>query len=384
MLTLKNLLDLEEFNNFEIIAGAKGIHKQIASGNILDFEFTSNLNEDDILFDPNSVVLSSLLFAKDDPSLLTKAVKKLITSDVTCLAFKNVFYDSLPTEVIDIANRCDFPIVKFAHKDAYFEDIIFAIISRIKKETKAEIIESYLNNIINNEKSKEEVSKLTKSIKPGLNGPLQVAIIELNSLRDAQNFSMKAYPEDRLEDKCIWGNYDKDFILIMTQATSAKQFRAMLESICISCSLSIDSHHIGISNIHTGIEDIRDAIIQAKNAKLVAKIEKENIKYFDAIGDWSLIIEIANTKYAKKYLNDFMHDLLELNNSENEIIDTAINYILHKGDISKVAETMYCHKNTIRYRIKKISEITKSSESQMELYENISLPVKLYLIKQNA
>ncbi len=211
-----------------------------------------------------------------------------------------------------------------------------------------------------------------------------MAVIELDNINDAQKCSINALPTDRLEEKCLWGHYDKEFIVIMTQATSAKQFKTMLESICISCSLTLANYTYGISNIHSGIEHIREAILQARSAKLVAKIEKENCRDFSSIANWSLIINIANSKHSKKYLDDFMKDLIEINNSENEIIETAINYVLYKGDISKVAEAMYCHKNTIRYRIKKIGETINSNDSQMDLYENISLPIKIHLIRQNT
>ena len=69
--TLRDALDLEILKGFKVVAGKNGLSKTITSTEILDFEFVlEGQNYREKVFDGDSLVVSSLLFAKDDPSLI--------------------------------------------------------------------------------------------------------------------------------------------------------------------------------------------------------------------------------------------------------------------------------------------------------------------------
>ena len=98
-LTVRDLLDLNIMKNFRLIAGEGGLGRPI-SGNgveVLDFEFVQGVGlHRDRLFEGESLAISSLLFAKDDPSQILDAVMRLYTMKVSGLAYKNVFIKKLP------------------------------------------------------------------------------------------------------------------------------------------------------------------------------------------------------------------------------------------------------------------------------------------------
>ena len=85
--TIKDLLNLEIMQNFKIVAGEKGLNRAVTATEILDFEFMQEGEEYRAnSFEGNSLVLSSLLFAKDDPALVLVTIKKLISQNVQVLA----------------------------------------------------------------------------------------------------------------------------------------------------------------------------------------------------------------------------------------------------------------------------------------------------------
>lgn len=59
---------------------------------------------------------------------------------------------------------------------------------------------------------------------------------------------------------------------------------------------------------------------------------------------------------------------------------TAIEYVLAKGDAVKTAERLFCHKNTIRYRIGKLQEKLDPDSNEKEFYQNLAIAVKIYLL----
>lgn len=70
-----------------------------------------------------------------------------------------------------------------------------------------------------------------------------------------------------------------------------------------------------------------------------------------------------------------------LNNNE-DLLSTACTYIKSRGDLDKTAEALYCHKNTIRYRLNKIHELLDPNSNEKEFNENLSIAIRIYLFSQ--
>ena len=74
--TIKDVLELDIMKGFKVVAGENGLSETINSTEILDFEFLQEGAEyrKEKIFEGESIVLSSLLFAKDQPELVLDAV----------------------------------------------------------------------------------------------------------------------------------------------------------------------------------------------------------------------------------------------------------------------------------------------------------------------
>ena len=83
MIRLKELLELPIFQNFRLVAGLTGLSREVRNVDILEYEWMSR-NFD--VFHPDDLVLTSLFFAKDDPSLIQKSFEKLAARAVTAIA----------------------------------------------------------------------------------------------------------------------------------------------------------------------------------------------------------------------------------------------------------------------------------------------------------
>jgi len=63
-----------------------------------------------------------------------------------------------------------------------------------------------------------------------------------------------------------------------------------------------------------------------------------------------------------------------------ELFDTAVKYIENDGKINETANALFLHKNTIRYRIKKIKELLNMEDYEGKFYEQLSIAIKLHKI----
>ena len=108
-ITILEAMKLPTLKDFELIAGYRGLDREIQRASILDYEYEKSLSDKPIqtYFEKEDFVISSLIYAKDDPSLILESVKGLVSDGVSGLAVKNIYYDVLPEEVIKYANQMD-------------------------------------------------------------------------------------------------------------------------------------------------------------------------------------------------------------------------------------------------------------------------------------
>ena len=58
------------------------------------------------------------------------------------------------------------------------------------------------------------------------------------------------------------------------------------------------------------------------------------------------------------YMIDYFKPLYGKKDSNSqELFNTAINYVLSGGDLDISANMLFCHKNTVRYRVSKLQEL---------------------------
>lgn len=98
---ISELLQQPTFSSFRIVAGVNGLNRNVSKVNILDFEYDDlqdSESERFNLFEKETFVLTSLLFAKDHPELILESVKLLIRDGASALAIKEIYYHDLPSD----------------------------------------------------------------------------------------------------------------------------------------------------------------------------------------------------------------------------------------------------------------------------------------------
>lgn len=381
--TVKDLLSLDIMKDFKVVAGEKGLSKTIAATEILDFEFVQEGEAYRArIFEGNSIVLSSLLFAKDKPELIFEAIKKLVSLNVHAFAYKPVFFRELPKEAIEYAERMDFPILEFG-RDEFFEEIIFSIRGLIEKDDALGYIEPLLMEMVSREFSKEEAEAARDRINPLLR-PVVVALsLKVKGIEAAQVMDIlrRSKPSERLRSKTFVGRLgDKFLILLSNDEYSASRFRAIFDDVMIAYGLAGKEFVAGVSQTRNLDDSFDKTIREAFWAEKVAQLERKNVKFYKDMGIYKLIVTHINAKGTSEYMRDYLSPIFEEEEKEGELLQTAIEYVLARGDMIKTAERLFCHKNTIRYRIGKLQEKLDPDANEKEFYQNLAAAIKIYLL----
>ena len=63
-------------------------------------------------------------------------------------------------------------------------------------------------------------------------------------------------------------------------------------------------------------------------------------------------------------------------------LDVYKRQTLCRGDLDKTAKALYCHKNTVRYRLSKMHQLLAKKSNEKEFNENLSIAIKIYMLNE--
>ena len=382
-LTVKDLFDIPILKNFKLLAGAGGLDRPVVKTDILDFEFIegANMSRKDIL-DENSLVITSLLFAKDDHSLILDALKRMYELNVSCMAYKPVLVDELPQEAIDFADAHNFPIMRFGG-DEFFEDIIFEVGRTLSESDDIRALEKDLSKILDQELTAKEELKISKKINLNFKKYIKVIAIKDFSCSDEDKIVAlvkKMSSMKKINKKAALCKFRDEYFAFLSQdIADENRFRALMADIFVTLGIEQDKLCCGASSIHVATEDFGRAVREAFWSCNVAKLEKAPLRNYKDIGIYRLIVPEIHSKNVRNYMDEYLAPLCE---GKEELLDTACAYILSRGDLDETSAKMFCHKNTIRYRLAKLHEVLDPNSNDKEFHENLSIAIRIYMMTQ--
>ena len=348
---------------------------------ILDFEFVQGVGLDrDRVFEGESMAISSLLFAKDNPMLILDTVMRLYGLKVSCLAYKPVFIRQLPQEVINFANANDFPILEFGG-DEFFEDVVLQVRNELNRGSDMQEIENDLEKVLDNELSQKEELKFIRRINSNLKKYVR-AVAVWDETRDADGVEAlvrRHLDSDRLRKKTAMCKFRQGYFIILSQEEEdERRFAALLEDLILQLGLDRSQVKMGFSRIQNLEEDIGKAIRESFWACIVAGIEKESQCRYEEMGIYRFIVPEIHSPSMRAYMEEYLKPILT--EEHRELFHTAKAYILCCGDVMETAEQLFCHKNTVRYRLTKIQEMLDPAANDKAFYESLSIAVRIYLL----
>lgn len=391
-ITILEAMKLPTLKDFELIAGYRGLDREIQRASILDYEYEKSLSDKPIqtYFEKEDFVISSLIYAKDDPSLILESVKGLVSDGVSGLAVKNIYYDVLPEEVIKYANQMDFPIFIFDKKGSYYEDIVTEIYDKNKEKNSISYQEAKIGILLKEDMDKSSVKNMAKDFNISFKENMfsiclkPKKYIDENSLTNIINILNRDLGASHVAYR-----YHGIIFIICTYEESHKEnksteFSRLVRLMIYSLFLDLNDYYIGISNFHKYIDELNFALKESMYAMRTASIEGENIRYYYEIGVYKLLMPSYSEGYMINFYSDTIGKIKHYDQKYNsELLQTATVYVKLGGNIKNTAKSINLHENTVRYRINKIKEIFNTTNSEFEFYEELALGIKLHLIHQN-
>lgn len=375
-ITVNEILKLEIFKNFKIVAGAKGLTNEVMKIGILDYE-TDELIEKN--FNKGDFAITTLVVIKDDINELYELVQRMISVGVCGLGIKNIYFNEIPRNVIELAENNAFPIMIYS--EAFFEDIVTSVTDFIKEKGEIDAISLKIDNILYSNLDSVFIKKIAYEINGNFREKNMVAYckrVDGKKIIDAQDY--KSIHENKPLNKII--PYKEGFLFINTfkdidYAGAADIMRRRL----LELGIQPDKYIIGISSLYEKLGELNFSIKESLYAYKYSSIYKRELSFFRDIGTSKLLLPLIDNPWILKYHDEMIEPLIVYDNKyETELLKTAVVYIQNNGDIKATALSLYQHGNTIRYRVNKISEILNGSSVNAHFYEELSMAIRIYNI----
>ena len=375
VVTVHDILQLPILQNCFILTGDAGLQNTVKQIGILDYEYTENMQN---IFQPQELVISSCLFAKNNEALLFAAIRQLIENHISALGIKTIFFHQLSQDIISFAQEHHFCLFLFP-TSLFFEDIITQASQLLHLEQNNQKMEKMVKELLSPQKQLEQQREIALSINPAFE-EYSFAIYyqpkeESISLADLQNkWTMKPMPNNAVI------LYEKGLLLLLTApvpfSTNPVQIQHHYQQIL---QIENTNYFIGISKINKGLPAIAQSIQQALFTTELAKKQGQSPLSFAQTGLYQLLLPTPTYEGLQQFSYITLQPLYEYDKKyKSDLFPTIICYIDNHYHIKKTAQSLYQHENTIRYRIHKAKELLNIDNNNQYFEEQLLIAVKIY------
>ncbi|MCI5648812.1 MAG: PucR family transcriptional regulator [Fusicatenibacter sp.] len=113
----------------------------------------------------------------------------------------------------------------------------------------------------------------------------------------------------------------------------------------------------GIGGVAVSLPQLKASYCQAMAAISMAKYRGTGLYDYEEMGFFKLLLAIDDIALLRDYAEQRLGSLWEYDREHgSSYAETLHQYLLHGGSIQAVAAALYCHRNTVNYRIRMLRE----------------------------
>lgn len=377
-ITLAEVLELEAFKTFKLVAGEGGLKNPLVTVGMMDYEMGDMIEKN---FREGELVLTTLVNIKDDLGRLDEIVERVIKVKAAGLAIKNIYIDKVPEPIIKRCNEADFPI--FVFHDVFFEVMITAASDLLKAQQEMEELEVQIDRMLSGEMNRFAVRRMAQQLYRYFGEYVQVAYVKGATPATRENSCLLKHLLDK-NHKC-WPYRSGYLVVISADEPDAEGlFRHMKRSLS---QLNLDKGHVlGLSRGAQKIDRLDTAIHEAIYAyETAVTYGLEQIK-FEEMGLDRFLLPVKDNPWTVQFYESVIEPLQSYDQKQGtDLLRTSVVYILSGGDVKLAAEKLYQHGNTVRYRMDRVRQILTEdreggSQTEWSFYEMLAVGVRLHLI----
>ncbi len=367
MISVKDILQLPALKSLEVIAGKNALENKVGYVTVMEVpDITRWLAGNDFL-------ITSFYSVRKDVSKQCELIEELSKSSCSCIAVKTGKYvKEIAKEVIDTADRCNMPILQIPYTMRYIHIIINIMSAILEERNMDQIIEKYIKDIIfdayEDENLMIERGKLLGIMVednyyyaitlgfPKHYEPSSKEIEDMNRickslgqfLSNSSNITFPAVINMKGQCSVILEGKTKE-MLHQYEAIIIHELQNQMNYYFPKVKMKA-----GMGTIDTNLNGVKNTFLYSVKAYRAGEMfrSSEQIHRFEDVEIYCMMERLI-TAETKEFSEHIINKI-----SNKEILQTLRVYLECNGDYTEIAERMHIHKNTIKYRMAKVQEIT--------------------------
>lgn len=392
----RDIMALPGLSLMRLVGGAQGLDRTIRW--IYFGDAVDDMNESPQWINGHEIVLYSGTAYSGSPKKLVQAIHKLNDMEIAGLIINvGPYIQDIPEEVIGAADELELPLFRLPWEVKLVNvthAICNAIISGELQESRASsMLDAFLTGSLNNSQDFAEIltkSKLSTE-KGCIVGLCEVRNPELMKSNTSENAMEKNKAlQNRLDDSFTYNGVraittisDNNVVFLVPNQQNIDQ---KLQRILKDTECRLYAKYPGIQ-IHAGIStssnissDIRKSFVHARQALISSRIRKDNnnLASYDELGVMSILFAIEDESVLRSYFVRTLGALIEYDKiSKSSLYRTLEAYYKNNKNIQETAQVLYIHRNTLKYRLERISEILNCDIHQHESFIEVGVGIMI-------
>ncbi|CEN81901.1 transcriptional regulatory protein [[Clostridium] sordellii] len=384
----RDLFQLKNFSKAKLLAGEKGLNREISWPYVRTTESISQwLYGEELIF----VIYTDI--RQDDNSFLSlieECIDKKLSGIVVLIDDKDI--ESIPKNVIDKANEHDFPIIVMPWNIKLI-DITQEILFKLEqKQEEKKNAKRFLESIIfSQDHLQEDIHALAEFYNIKLRPFHYVCIFKI------QTPSNVSYDLEQINKHIIHSleeviNIDNQTLIPMEYANNLmflifsndySEGEKSVEAVEAVFNL-INSKYLEVENslsfsrIRESNSDIKISYKEAFKALSMIDIYNRDLKIikYKELGIIRWLVELSDIKEIQRYCYENLGPILEYDKKHGmDLMGTLKCYFQNNRHLLKTSQELFIHRNTLLYRLSTIKELLKidldDAMIDLELFNSI-------------
>ena len=351
--------------HLQIVAGSGGLSNPVSDCGLLDYELIPELKEAYFQsnFQKDQLILTSLVYTKDNPYGILDAVKHLISKGASGLVIKNVFRLPISESVVRYADAKNFPVFLIPTRglELSFEEIIYTVNRRSELQESADYHREILNRIAMKKLSGVEASLCAMDLNPSFKDRFFAVFVELDEFISEER-KLQLLQAIKDSEACTFEDFAgffQDGILFVKTSDQLQNYYSdfYIDGMVEQVFANNDVTGIGISSMHNTLEDFGTAMEEALFAAAYQSISSD-ARRFEELGSYRFLFNTCHTPSAIRFVRQILEPVEEYDSISNtSLMETLEEYVKADCEIAKTADTLGQHEQTVRYRLNRIYDI---------------------------
>lgn len=379
-ISIRDIMKLPSLKKLKLIAGEKGLDK------LIEWVYIAECFEDPIeniqWLKGSELIIITGRSIKDKSNLIEEIIKSISENKGKGLIVNvGKYIKEISNEARKLADELEVPLFELPWDVRLVEvsqEVCRAIVLSYVEENS---VTHFLSNILFGDGALDE-NVIEKAAYFGydLSGDCFVCNIDIDNFREyidnkkikdtfrkneIKNYCGKII-QDSLEDNNLKVPiiHKDDSVIILCK--SDKINNRKLENALTEIKALIKSHiegmtvSIGIGNTYSNLSMMKNSLKESQWALNTIKIKglkDETIRYKD-IGVYSLLFNINNKEVLEEYYKSTLGSIIEYDKiNDSDLTGTLETYLEKNCNVTITAEALFIHRNTLKYRLRKIEEL---------------------------